>query len=105
MEDRMRVEEWLAIRKQAGLQIDPVAAQVTWWYAEVLDPYGVLDLPEEYRCVGREYFARSPGSDVWVAFADLPAAIRDVLWEKHGSQLAFPAGLEDVVRQGHSGPR
>jgi hypothetical protein len=40
-----------------------------------VDPYGVLDkweLPEEFDCVGREYFARAPGSDVWVWFGDLP---------------------------------
>jgi hypothetical protein len=37
------------------------------WYAQTLDPYGVdPDLPEELQQAGREYFARSPGSDVWV---------------------------------------
>ena len=44
-------------------------------YAQTLDPYGVLDeweLPEEFHQVGREYFARAPGSDVWVGFGDLP---------------------------------
>ena len=28
------------------------------------DPYGVEDLSEEYQCIGRNYFARLPGSDV-----------------------------------------
>src|SRR5438132_170649 len=52
-----------ALRKGVGLQIDPETAEVEWTYAQTLDPYGDgLDLPEEYQQVGREYFARSPGS-------------------------------------------
>ena len=81
--DQMTVKQWLAIRKEAGLKIDPKTAEVTWIYAWMFDPYGVLpDLPEEYQQVGREYFARSPGSDVWVDFGDLPAATRDALWKR-----------------------
>ena len=88
------VEQWLTIRKEAGQQIDPETAEVDWNYAYTLDPYGVdPDLPEELQQVGREYFARSPGSDVWVSFHDLPDATRDALWKKHKSRLAFPAGL------------
>ena len=58
------------IRKEAGLKIDPETAEVDWTYAQVLDPYGgaAPNFPEEYWCVGREYFARSPGSDIWVQF-------------------------------------
>jgi hypothetical protein len=89
-DDQMTVEQWLAIRKEAGLHIDPETAEVLWTYEQVADPYGVHpDLPEEYQCVGRAYFARSPGSDVWVEFGDLPDATRDALWEKHKSKLAF----------------
>ena len=89
---------WLASRKEAGLKIDPETAEVEWIYAQTLDPYGVYPLlPEEY-CVGREYFARSPGDDVWVWFGDLPDAIQSALWEKHKSKLAFPAGLFDAPR-------
>ena len=85
---------WLAIRKEAGLKIDPETAEVTWRYAETLDPYGIgPDLPKELRQIGRSYFARDPGSDVWVSFYDLPDATRDALWKKHGSKLGFPAGL------------
>ena len=92
------VKEWLAIRKEAGLKIDPETAEVDWWYAQTLDPYGVYsDLPEECQQVGREYFARSPGSDVWVCFGDLPDATRDALRKKHRSKLAFPAGLEGLL--------
>jgi hypothetical protein len=95
--DMMTDEErkiWLAIRKEAGLKIDPETAEVFWRYGQTLDPYGVYpDLPEECRQIGREYFARAPGSDVWVNFCDLPEATRDALWKKHSSKLAFPAGL------------
>ena len=82
--DQMTVEQWLATRKEAGLKIDPETAEVDWTYALTLDPYGVYrDLPEEYQQVGREYFARSPGSDIWVNFGDLPEATEKALWEKH----------------------
>jgi hypothetical protein len=92
--DQMTVEQWLAIRKEAARQIDPETAEVEWMYAQTLDPYGVNpELPEERQQVGREYFARSPGSEVWVWFGDLPEKIRDALWEKHKSHLAFPVGL------------
>jgi hypothetical protein len=88
------VEYLDALRKAVGLQIDPATAEVEWTYAHTVDPYGDdPDLPEEYRCVGREYFARSPGSNVWVSFHDLPEASRDALWDRHKSKLAFPAGL------------
>jgi hypothetical protein len=88
-------EAWLAISKEAGLKIDPETAEVEWDYAQTLDPYGVYpELPKELQQVGREYFARSPGSDVWVSFGDLPDATRNALWEKHRAKLAFPAGLE-----------
>jgi hypothetical protein len=87
-------EAWLAIRREAGLKIDPETAEVLWIYAHTLDPYGIYpDLPPEDQQVGREYFARSPGSDVWVEFGDLPKATEDALWKKHSSKLMFPAGL------------
>jgi hypothetical protein len=92
------VKQWLAICKKAGRQIDPETAEVDWNYALTLDPYGVHpELPEEYWQVGREYFARSPGSDVWVWFGDLPKATSNALWKRHSKKLAFPAGLEGIV--------
>ena len=46
--ERMTVREFLAIRKEEGLKIDPSTAEVRWTYAQVLDPYGVdPDLPED----------------------------------------------------------
>jgi hypothetical protein len=75
-------EQWLAIRKEEALKIDPETAEVEWSYGQPMDPYGVLDeweLPEEFHCVGREYFARTPGSNVWVSFDDLPKATAERL--------------------------
>jgi hypothetical protein len=92
--EEMTDEQWLAIRKEAGLMIQPDSAEVDWRYGAIFDPYEIgLDLPEEMRVAGRIYFARSPGSDIWVEFGDLPEAIREALWHKHRQVLAFPAGL------------
>ena len=88
--DQMTIEEWLAIRKEAGLKIDAEIAEVHWTYAQTLDPYGIYpEPPDECWQVGREYFARSPGSDIWVEFGDLPEATRDALWEKYSQKLAL----------------
>ena len=88
------LREFRSIRKEAGQHIDPETAEVEWWYAQTLDPYGIdPDLPEELRQVGRDYFVRSPESDIWVWFGDLPEATWTALWERHKQKLAFPAGL------------
>jgi len=97
--ENAEVEQWLAIRKEAGLKIDPETAEVDWGYGLTLDPYGVRDeweLPEEFHQVGREYWARAPGSDVWVHFGDLPKTVREKIWARHRSRIAFPAGLEGM---------
>jgi hypothetical protein len=76
----IRAEIWYALMKIAGRQIDPETAEVYWTYGLEADPYGVHpDLPGEYQVVGRQYFARSPGSDIWVNFGDLPEQTRDAL--------------------------
>src|SRR6516225_4779440 len=93
MSDEER-EQWLKIRKEAAVHIDPETAEVCWRYAQVLDPYGVgPPLPDECQQTGRAYFARAPGSDVWVCFYDLPEQTRDALWSRHRSTLAFPSGV------------
>ena len=53
-----------------------------WECGQVCDPYGLYDLTDEEDCIGRNYFARSPGSNVWVCFDDLPDAVRDRLWAR-----------------------
>ncbi len=74
-DDQISVDEWLAIRKEAGLTIDPRTAEVMWTFGYGIDPYGVYtdDLTEEEKCIGRIYFARSPGSEIWVHYYDLTA--------------------------------
>jgi hypothetical protein len=75
------------------LTVDPETAEVMWDYVYTIDPYGVdTDLPEEYRQIGRAYFARSPGSDIWVWFGDVPEKVQKRLWEMHNSELAFHVG-------------
>lgn len=63
---------WLEGRMKAAKHIDPETAEVFWKHAYTLDPYGIVDCPEELRQIGREYFARAPDSDIWVSFLDLP---------------------------------
>jgi hypothetical protein len=76
-------EAWIAERKREALLIDPATAEVDWSFGQTLDPYGMIpDLPEELQQVGREYFARRPGSDIWVHFGDLPDDVRRKL-RKH----------------------
>jgi hypothetical protein len=72
-------QEFLSIRKEAGLKIDPATAEVTWQYAQILDPYGIYDLCPEERCIGRVWFARDPDSDIWVSQYELPSATLDAL--------------------------
>jgi hypothetical protein len=67
-EDKMA---WLASRKEIGLKIDPETAEVEWWYARTVDPYGIFPEEEGESCVGREYFAFSPEGEI-VSFDDLP---------------------------------
>jgi hypothetical protein len=79
-ENEPAVKEWLALRKEAGLKIDPETAEVCWSYVELSDPYGIYpERPDGYRCIGRDYFARAPGSDIWVWVGDLPKATDDAL--------------------------
>ena len=84
----MTVEQRLAIRREAALQIDPETAEVMWTYANLADPYGIY--PDGEECIGRVYFARPAGSDVWVDFGDLPDATVKALRKKQEFRRAFP---------------
>jgi hypothetical protein len=82
-DNSMTVDQWLAVRKEAGRKIDPETAIVFWEHGQILDPYGIYpDLPEECDQIGRVYFARSPDSDIWVCFYDLPSDTAKALWKK-----------------------
>jgi hypothetical protein len=100
--DEMIAEEhkkltWLAIRRVEAFKIDPATAEVDWSFEHTLDPYGTqADLPERYQQVGREYFARRPGSDIWVWFGDLPTATSDALWKKRICAVGADAGDGDL---------
>jgi hypothetical protein len=89
-------KEWLAIRKREAKAIKANNAEVMWTYAETFDPYGIgpYPLPRTLHQVGREYFARRPGSDVWVWFGDLPDITAKALRKMHGAKLSFPNGLD-----------
>lgn len=79
----MTPEQWLAIRKEAGRKLDPATAEIDWSHGYDCDPYGVNpDLPDEMKQVGRQYWARSPGSDVWVNDQDWPKEIAAQLWRR-----------------------
>ena len=82
--ERDEINLWLNERKEAGRRIDPNSADLefTFNWAQVLDPYGVLDLTSEENCVGRSYFVRSPDSGGWVSFYDLPDKTTDELWRR-----------------------
>jgi hypothetical protein len=80
------VQQWLEIRKAEGLKIDPETAEVDWVYGFNMDPYGVQkDLPDECTQIGREWFARAPGSDIWVSFHDIPTALIPALRQRAGT--------------------
>ena len=92
------IDAFLSLRREAAQNIDPETAVVEWWYVDPSDPYDIDPVPEEYRSIGRGYFARCPESDIWVCFYDLPMQIHDALWKKHGRSLCFPAGLAELLR-------
>ena len=79
-------------RRQVGLTIDPATAETTFWWADLGDPYDILDPKHHWGGVGREHFARNPGGD-WVDFNDLPEPTRKALWERDERKLVFPYGL------------
>ena len=76
-------EAWLAIRKEAAKAINPATARVFWEHGYIVDPYRILpDLTDEEKCIGRNYFARAPLSEVYVSFHDLPKSVVDELWKR-----------------------
>jgi len=101
---------WLAIRRKAGRKINPETAEIMWRYGYALDPYGFHpEVWQACRQLQRNYFARCPGSGIWVFFYDLPTATRHALWEKHGAKIAFRlqdiTGMELIYDRLESGER
>jgi hypothetical protein len=73
---------WLTMRKEEALKIDPETAEVFWQHGSVRNPYGLHPVPYEEDFIWENYFARSPSSEVWVLFDDLPKAVCDRLWAR-----------------------
>jgi hypothetical protein len=84
LEESLTVRKEIAIRKEEGLKIDPETAEVNLVFTKYFDRYDVdPDLPEEVQDAREwEYFARSPGSDIWVAFCDLPDEVGEALLQR-----------------------
>ena len=94
-------EEWLALRHSEAKLIDPATAEIEWSYGQILDPYGLdpHSPDDDDYCVGRVYFARRPGSDIWVCFYDLPDAVCEAMWQRtHGTALAFWKRVREAGR-------
>jgi hypothetical protein len=73
-------------RKAVGRRIDPATANVFFEYGQVVDPYGDdPDLPEEWWCVGRMFFAVDPAEGIAVWFGDLPDQTREALNDKRNA--------------------
>jgi hypothetical protein len=73
--------EFRKLMKMEGRKIDARSADFYWEHGQVLDPYG-FGIPKEHECIGRIYFARALGSDIWVEFGDLPDETSNALWER-----------------------
>ena len=82
-ETQERIDRFMKVRVDEGLKIDPETAEVRWEYVRVMNPYGIYPYQEELDdCIGRGYFARVPGSDIWVHFDELLESTREALWTK-----------------------
>jgi hypothetical protein len=92
----IRLKYFKRLLRIAGQQIDPETAEVEWTYIHLIDPYGVLpqEIIDHDDCVGRGYFARAPGSDLWVEFDDLPDATVEALWQKTESRKEPNSGTK-----------
>ncbi len=88
--DQMTVEQWLAIRKEAALHIDPETAEVEWMYVQFAGPCGVN--PKLWRA----YFARAPGSEVF------PPDFRDLKTRMSGRQGGMERSIV-LVGKGKAG--
>ena len=76
----MTKEEFLANRKAAGQVIDVETCKIAWWYAQIVDPYGIeSDLPDEAYCIGSTCFVISPDSDGWVCVCTICRRTRSAL--------------------------
>jgi hypothetical protein len=83
------VEAFLADRKAAAKLIDPQNCEVIYFFRKVGDPYCLFDVPDEWSCIGREYFARNLPDGSWACLNDLPSETGAILWKRMGRPV-FP---------------
>jgi hypothetical protein len=76
------VEAFFADRRAAAQLINPENCETIKYYTEVLDIYGLFDVPDEWNCVGSELFVRNlpDGEGVW--FGDLPKEVCKTLLDR-----------------------
>ena len=87
--------------RQIELTIDRATAETMFWWADMNDPYDILDERYHEGRSGREYFARNLGGE-WVLFEDLPEATGKAVWERDKRKLVFPYGLhpgDDIMNK------
>jgi hypothetical protein len=69
----MSIGQYLAIRKEEGLKIDPATADICQSSVYIFDPYDIdPTLDRKYAPFDRDLFVRGLGSDIWVHEEDLP---------------------------------
>jgi hypothetical protein len=94
-------QQYFAIRREEGLRIDPDTAEVDCSYRNDYDPYGILDhleIPEELNWTSRQYFARAPGSEIWVSFQDLPErTVNKFYRQKNSRRPSSGAGVDGSI--------
>ncbi len=71
----LAVAEAKAIRadlRAAARLINPEPCQIVKHGAQIVDPYGLFDIPDKSTCYGRVLFVRNPPDGPWVYEGDLP---------------------------------
>ena len=85
------IEAFLAERRAEGLRIDPAPCERACRIVPVIDPYGLLDLPEAEQCFSPEPFVRNPDGD-WVWYGDVPEATFAAILARHEKEEADATG-------------
>ena len=84
--------------------IDPATAEICRVYGNTCDPYDIAwNDPDQEDWPGGNYFARAPGSDVWVSFSDFSKSASAELWDRDNpaprpGSLCFGFGRPARVR-------
>jgi hypothetical protein len=93
--NKTEIDGSTSARRAEGMRIVAETAEVELFLMVEIDP---STFEPKFDRVRSGYFARAPGSDIWVEFCDLPDRTREKLWAAHEHKLAFPAGLSGIKR-------